>query len=151
MWPRWGTKQVPSHPVQAKTSCPPSCCGSRTSGETSLVLPYVPLFLCLPLCLYILLPVCSYFDCHHITHAPTLCRGRKIDSLYLRIIFRSLFCSLETVRAYSTALNHTILYYTALLYNSALYYTVGTLWNLNPSELVGSWELVDVAGQVRAS
>jgi hypothetical protein len=24
----------------------------------------------------------------------------------------------------------------------------GTLWNLNPAELVGAWELVDVAGQV---
>jgi hypothetical protein len=33
-------------------------------------------------------------------------------------------------------------------YSSFSLLSKGTLWNLNPAELVGAWELVDVAGQV---
>jgi hypothetical protein len=120
VWPRWGTKQDPLHPVQVKTSCPPSCCGSRTSGEISLVPPSLPLFLCLS----VLLPVCLYFDCHRIIHALTVCLRKLTDvidallpfplpfSTHLELCVRT---ALHCTKSYHTVLHRTpLLYYTAL-------------------------------------
>jgi hypothetical protein len=50
---------------------------------------------------------------------------------------------------YCTLLHSTLLYFT-LLYSIILYYCIvcsGPLWKPNPTELVGIWELVDIAGQ----
>jgi hypothetical protein len=105
-----------------------------------------PSSLCSSVCLSVLLPVCLYFDCHHITRAPTVCRGRKVDSFYLRILFPTLFCSLGNVRACCTTQNHTILKYTALLY-----YTILHCRHIMEFESLGACGLLGTSGCCRTS